>query len=234
MKKIYVLLMSLLTVLPFSALFAQLLTNGNMSDSTGWTVYHQGSAFPATYTFNYTGQTPAKGLGGCLRVTSDSRTNILFWQKLSLQVGKSYAVDGAFKTGAAASFWCELYLSTVAPNPNTDYSPNSNGDVVRGFSTWAGCGPNTDGSFSANGCSGKKIYKVPGTDTTAFVDVYFAVKTGSSATTLPAPLEVLIDELQVTLINDYSILSTTEGSIDAANHTLINVSPGITVTQLKA
>lgn len=234
MKKKYVLLMSLLVLLPLSALFAQGLTNGNMSDSTGWTVYHQGSAYPASYTFNYTGQTPAAGAGGCLRVTSPNRTNILFWQKLSLQVGKSYVVDGAFKTGTAASFWCELYLSTVAPNPNADYSPNSNGDVVRGFSTWSGCGPNTDGSFSANACTGKKIYKVPGTDTSAFVDVYFAVKTGSSATTLPAPLEVLIDELQVTLINDYSILSTSEGSIDGGNHTLINISPGITVTQLKA
>ncbi|MCS3800096.1 hypothetical protein [Niastella sp. OAS944] len=233
MKKMYVLLMPLLTLLPFSALFAQLLTNGNMSDSTGWTVYHQGSVFPASYSFNYTGQTPAAGAGGCLRVTSLNRTNILFWQKLSLQVGKSYMVDGAFKTGAAASFWCELYLSMVAPNPNVDYSPNSNGDVVRGFSTWAGCGPNTDGTFLANACTGKKVYKVPGADTAAFVDVYFAVKTGSSATTLPAPLEVLIDELQVTLINDYSILSTSEGSVDTVNHTLINVSPGITVTQLK-
>jgi hypothetical protein len=223
-----------------SALFAtttlfaqQALVNGNMSDSTGWTIYHQGSAVPATYTFNYTAQTPSAGQGGCLRVTASRRTNMLFWQKLSLQVGKSYTVDGAFKTGTAASFWCELYLSTVAPSPNADYAPNNNTDVVRGFSTWAGCGPNTDGTFSANGCSGKKIYKVPGTDTSAYVDVYFALKTGSSATTLPAPLEVLVDELQVTLINDYSILSTREGTIDSLNHKLTGVSPFITITQLK-
>ncbi|OQP51184.1 glycosyl hydrolase [Niastella populi] len=234
MKKVHVCLLFFLTILPVAALFAQQqLTNGNMSDSAGWTVYHQGSAFPASYAFNYTAQTPAAGAGGCLRITSPNRTNILFWQKLSLQVGKSYVVNGAFKTGMAASFWCEIYLSTIAPNPNADYAPNNNGDVVRGFSTWAGCGPNTDGTFVMNGCSGKKVFKVPGTDTSAFVDVYFAIKTGSSATTLPAPLEVLIDELEVSLINDYSILSTTEGSIDTTNHTLINVTPGKTVTQLK-
>jgi hypothetical protein len=211
-----------------------LLVNGSMSDSTGWTVYHQGSAVQASYILNHTAQTPSAGQGGCLRVFSPVRSNILFWQKLSLKAGRSYVVDGAFKTGTATSFWCELYLSTVAPSPNADYAPNNNGDVVRGFSTWAGCGPNTDGTFAANGCSGKKIYKVPGTDTSAYVDVYFALKTGSSATTLPAPLEVLVDELQVTLINDYSILSTKEGTIDSINNKLLNVSPFITVTQLKA
>lgn len=231
MKRIYVLQLLLCTLLPASVLLAQQgLVNGTMADSTGWTIYHQGSATPAAYTFNYTAQTPSAGAGGCLRVTSATRTNILFWQKLSLKTGKSYIVDGAFSTGAAASFWCELYLSTVAPLPNSDYSPNNNGDVVRGFSTWAGCGPNTDGTFSAHACTGKKIYKVPGTDTSAYVDVYFALKTGSSA----APLEVLIDELQVTLIDDYSILSTKEGSIDTVNHKLVHVSPFLTITQLKA
>lgn len=237
MKKWSVKTMALLytALLSTTTLFSQqLLVNGNMSDTTGWTIYYQGSAVPATHTFNYTTQTPSAGQGGCLRITSDQKTNILFWQKLSLKVGKSYAVDGAFKTGTASSFWCELYLSTVAPSPNADYSPNNNSDVVRGFSTWAGCGPNTDGTFFADGCSGNKIYKVPGTDTSAYIDVYFALKTGSSATTLPAPLEVLVDELQVTLINDYSILSTSEGAIDTVNHKLTAVSPSITVTQLKA
>src|SRR5581483_5316968 len=111
--------------IPASLFSQQLLVNGSMQDSTGWTIYNEGSAVPASYTFNYTTQTPAAGKGGCLQVTCVQKTDILFWQKLRLKAGKSYVVDGAFKTGNVASFWCELYLSTIAPTPNADYTPNS-------------------------------------------------------------------------------------------------------------
>lgn len=210
----------------------QLLTGANMEDSAAWTVYNLNSTVPASYEFNYTTETPSTGHGGCLRVTASQRANILFWQKVTLKGGKSYVVDGAIKTGNAANFWAELYLSTVAPVEGVDYAPNNNGDVVLGFSTWAGCGPNVDGTFSDRACTGKRIYKVPGAYN-ADVDVYFALKTGSSASTFPAPLQVLIDNLSLTIIEDWKLLATEEGVIDTVNTKVKKVSPFITVEDFR-
>lgn len=233
MKKV----LPFLTVILFlmsSLCFSQSLVNGgNMEDSSRWNVYHLGGASRATYQFNYTASTPTAGSGGCLRIASTQGTNILIWQQLLLKGGKSYTVDGAFRTGAASSFWSELYLSTIAPVAGVDYSPNSNGDVVRGFSTWVGCGPNTDGTFLVNACSGKRIYTVPGT-AGADIPIYFALKAGSSAAPLPAPLEVLVDNLSVTLLKDWILLSTADGVIDTIHTKVTGVSPELTVEAFRA
>ncbi|SEW28247.1 Por secretion system C-terminal sorting domain-containing protein [Chitinophaga sp. YR573] len=225
------LLLFFAVLLCHTAVYSQ--AGAGMDDSSAWHISNQGSAFPAAYQFNYTTQVPSAGNGGCLRVSSTQPANILFWQKVTLKAGKSYTVDGAVKIGNTASFWCELYLSTVAPSETTDYAPNSNGDVVRGFSTWVGCGPYTDGTFLNSSCSGKKIYTAPGADGSD-VDVYFALKTGSSASPLPAPLEVLADNLQVILLKDQLLLSTKEGKIDTVNFKVLHVSPSVTVENFRS
>jgi hypothetical protein len=158
----------------------QVLPGGNMESNTNWVVYHQGSATPAAYTFNYTAQKPTQGVGGCLRITSSQRTNILFWQKIAAKAGETYTVNGAIRTNNVANFWAEVYVSTVPPVEGSDYSPNNNTDVVEGFSTWFGCGSNVNGTFAANACTGKNTYVVPGSNN-ANVDIYFAFKTGTSA-----------------------------------------------------
>ncbi|WP_198315832.1 glycosyl hydrolase [Chitinophaga tropicalis] len=208
-------------------------SGGNMEDSSLWNVYQLGGASQAAYQFNYTGQTPVAGSGGCLRITAFQGTNVLFWQPLRLIAGKTYTVNGAFRTGNVANFWGELYLSTIAPVAGRDYSPNGNGDVIRGFSTWVGCGPDTDGTFLQYACSGKRIYTIPGTAGDS-VTIYFAFKTGSTASPLPAPLEVLVDDLSTVMLKDWVLLSTTDGVIDTATTRVTNVSPGQTVEAFRS
>lgn len=211
----------------------QLITGGNMESSTGWNVFRLDPTNPAaTYQFNYTAQKPAQGKDGCLRVTSTGKTNMLFWQKIKLKANRTYILDGAVRTGNVASFWCEWYLSTVAPKDSVDYSPNGNGDVVLGLSTWAGCGPNLNGQFSKIACTGKKMYKPAGVENQD-VEVYFAIKTGTIANPLPAPLEVLIDEISLKMILDSTLVSTKEGVLDSVNFKITQVRPSITVEKFR-
>lgn len=209
-----------------------LLTNGSMESSSGWKIYNLGSDSAATYVFNYTSDIPALGDGGCLRITSDDPTDILFWQKFIVKAGEVYTVDAAIKTNNVASFWAEIYVSTEPPVEGTGYTPNNNADVVKGFSTWAGCGSNVDGSFELDACTDNGSFTVPGAIGEE-VAIYFGFKTGSMANPLPNSLEVLVDNLQ--LLRDIgtgnSITSLSLGSISSGN---ISIPGNVIVSQLKS
>jgi hypothetical protein len=221
-----------LSLIAFTDSFSQgLIVNSGMENSSGWTIYHMGSTDTANYDFNYTIDGPVGGIGGCLRVTSEKRTNILFWQKLNLKGGKYYILDGMVKTSFVASFWCELYLSTITPIENEDYTPNNNEDVVLGLSTWAGCGPNLNGKFSEVACVGNGIYVPPG-DYDEDVEVYFGIKTGIWNDM--EEIEVLLDEFSLELIENWLLISTAEGLLDQDSLKIKNVSPLLTVADFKS
>jgi hypothetical protein len=205
-----------------------ILVDGNLGSDTSWTVYH---ALPAhsTYEFNYTIAAPKYGKNGCLRLTSAVKSNTLFWQKISLVAGKKYIADGAVKTNGLDSFLCEYYLSTEAPIDGADYSSSSN--AVLGLSTWKGCGPNLDTLMSAAACAGTKSYTCPGTAGTK-VDAYFAMKVVTDDSTLAS--EVLMDEVSVSLFNDSTLLSATNGIIDPAAFKITWINPTITVDAFKS
>ncbi len=229
---IVLLLLFLHTLILLTDLCGQeLIVSPGMEDSTGWTIYHMGSSDTAHYEFNYAGDGPVGAIGGCLRVTSEKRTNILFWQKLNLKAGKYYVLDGLVKTSFVASFWCELYLSTIVPSENTDYTPNNNQDVVLGLSTWAGCGPNLNGKFSDVACVGNGIYVPPG-DYNEDVEVYFGIKTGIWNDM--EQIEVLLDEFSLQLIEDWLLISTEEGVLSQDSLKITNVSPLISVEEFKS
>lgn len=211
----------------------QLLKGGNMeTDTTSWKIYHLGITPKSVYKFNYTAQKPTQGTGGCLRITSQQKSTILFWQKFTVKAGESFTVDGAIKTNNVASFWAEIYVSTIPPIEGADYSPNNNTDVVLGFSTWAGCGSNVNGTFNLNACTGKRTYVVPGTAGTN-VDIYFAFKTGSMAAPFPNPLEVLVDNFKLTRAANTgnSITSMSFGSISTSS---ITVPGNVVASQLRS
>lgn len=208
-----------------------LIVDSDMESSAGWTIYHMGSADTAKYEFNYTIDGPADGIGGCLKVTSEKSTNILFWQKLILKSGKSYRTDGFVKTSYVASFWCEIYMSTIAPVENEDYSPNNNDDRVWIISTWEGCGPNLDGELSEVSCGGNGLFVPPG-DYDEDVDIYYGIKTGIWNDM--EEIEVLLDEFSLELIENWFLLSTSEGVLDQDGLKITNVSPLVTVADFKS
>lgn len=209
-----------------------LLTNGDMESSSDWFIYDLGSDSSATYEFNYTDDAPSSGNDGCLRITSDYPTDILFWQKFTVKAGEEYTVDAAIKTNYVESFWAEIYVSTIAPIEDTSYLPNNNGDVVAGFSTWYGCGANEDGLFSTDACTGSGSFTVPDTLGDE-VTIYFGFKTGSMADTLPNSLEVLIDDLQL-LRTTGTGNSITTLSLGAINTSSITIPGNVIASQLES
>lgn len=211
----------------------ELVQNSGMENSEGWTVYNLGSGNPAAYEFNYLADGPAEGENGCLRITSAKQTDILFWQELTLKAGKSYRVDGAIKTNAVQSFWGELYLSRIKPVEGQGYTPNNNSDVVLGLSTWEGCGPNVDGLFSEVACTGSGAVYVPSGTPGEEVTIYFGFKTGIWSD-MASPMEVLVDQLSVAMVEDWLLLATGSGVIDNDNFILTQVSPLITVAEFKS
>jgi hypothetical protein len=201
-----------------------------MESNTGWTVYNMGSATPASYQFNYTANGPVKGKGGCLQVTSTKKTNILFWQKVKLKAGKKYTVNCAAKTNYVKDFWLEMFLSPTAPVATQDYNPS--GNLVLGLSTWYGCGPNLDGLMSVMACNGNKSFVPAGTYNTD-VDIYFGIKTGI-INDMTTKMEVLIDEVSITEINDAQLISTVEGTLDQTNLKITGVSSSVKASNFRA
>ena len=228
----YLLSYCMLSLVAFGRTFGQdLIVDSDMESSAAWTIYHMGSTDSAKYEFNYTIDGPEDGIGGCLRVTSEKSTNILFWQKLNLKGGKSYQTDGLVKTSYVASFWCEVYMSTIAPVANVDYAPNNNNDRVWIISTWDGCGSNLDGKFSEVSCGGNGIYIPPG-NYDDDVEVYYVIKTGIWNDM--EEIEVLLDEFSLELIENWLLISASEGVLDQDSLKIKNVSPLITVADFKS
>jgi hypothetical protein len=207
-----------------------LLTGSNMESATGWTIDNQGSVNPAAYQFNYTTSKPINGSGGCLRVTASSTANILFYQKVTLTAGKKYIVDAAVKTNNVASFWCEFFMSTTAPVAGQDYNPS--GGLIRGLSTWVGCGPNLDGLMSIISCNGSTSFIPAGTAGTS-VSVYFGIKTGSMANPFPNAMEVLIDQVSVKEVNDAILISTANGVLDQTNKKITSLPPTLKASRFR-
>lgn len=100
---------------------------GNMEDASKWTVLDATQAqtyqIAAEVTFNYSDDAPAKGEGGCLRVSGDGRAFI--YQKVTLTPGKSYALSVAFKAVSGDDFyqnyWNEVNIDRIEPLVDADH-----------------------------------------------------------------------------------------------------------------
>lgn len=177
----------------------ELLTGGNMQDSTAWKVADLDSYDHSEYEFNYTADGPTDGKDGCLEVTCAGMqsTNILFFQELALIGGAQYEVKGAFKDlgGTLASFWCEILYDVAAPPEGpVDFG----GTLIVGFNTWDGTKAGIDGTFQDDYAKG------PGPVFTALgeaglpVTIYFAINIGCWTGGSPYSFDVAIDEMSLT------------------------------------
>jgi len=182
----------------------ELIRGGNMEDESAWTVYHLNSNPQAEYEFNYTHDIPSKGSGGCLYVTgsTSAEINILFWQEVTLVGGGTYTITGAFMDltgGNLVDFWTDVDLSPIPPVEGENYTPNGNADVRVSMNTWAGCGPNIDGTFQDDGCSGTgSEFTVPDSIPEGQeVTYYFGIKPGIYGGGTERLFEILIDEMSL-------------------------------------
>lgn len=214
-----------------------LLGGGAMEAPAPWTVIDTGSDGPLSYEFNYTGELPRDGNGGCLRVIGNTagRLEMVVFQQVSLIGGKSYAVDGAIKTNinaAPADFNTQLYISQQVPVEGEKYAPA--GDIQLSISTWQGCGPGLDGWLSEVYCQGNgPLFTVPGT-VGEEVPVYYAIRILTNRAYDPATdFEILLDELSLVQIDNSLLNGTDNGILNNGDLSITGIDPGLTVSDFE-
>jgi len=177
-------------------------TGGNMEDEGAWSITNKGEPTgEPDYTFNYTGDVPSAGTGGCLRIQGymepegvDAQIDSYCFQEVTLTAGKTYMFTGAFKDislDQVYNFWCEVGLSLEHPDSN-------NIDYIVGINTWEDCGPGLDGTFQDDYCKyDGPTYSVSDT-LEGDVTFYLLVLTGMwDNGTDPREFDVLIDEFSL-------------------------------------
>ena len=220
-----------------SIMFGQnILLDGEMESASGWTVYDlNGAGVDSNYEFNYSGSLPLGGSGGCLRIVGDASNpfKLLFWQEVTVEAGKIYKLDADIKTASAnKNFYAQTYLSNVAPVAGQDYKPNSN-DVKIGVSTWKGCGSGLNGSLAELYCQGTgELVTVSGT-AGQNVDLYYAMRVGTSDAYPSNNFECLLDNLSLELYDNWLLESVSDGNLDNSGVTITDITPGQTVSEFK-
>ena len=240
MKLLNYTIIIVISLLINSNLYSQnLVVNGNMENETDWAIYDLSGAGIMNYTFNYTGDSPSDGTGGCLRVIGDETAGfkILFWQTITFTANKTYILDGSYKSKASSkNFYTQITISDEAPVEGSEYKPNAGtGDATYlGISTWKGCSAGEDGLLADLYCQGKgKFFSFEGAEGEE-KDFYYAIRFGSSTSHSPADnLEILLDELTVELYENWLLSSTANGVIDNVSPAVNEVNPTLTVAEFK-
>ncbi|UCH13029.1 MAG: T9SS type A sorting domain-containing protein [Bacteroidales bacterium] len=104
----------------FSSKAQELVTGGNMEDSSAWNFYWgtNGPDSAGTYEFNHVADGPAAGAGGCYMVSSYGQSASFLWQPVTITPGHKYLITGAYKNASVDSTqntWVELFITRVKP-----------------------------------------------------------------------------------------------------------------------
>ena len=114
------------------------------------------------YEFNYTGDSPKFGKGGCLRIIGNTVGDfgMILTQKITLEAGKVYRLDAAVKTRSThKDFNTQIFVSPQQPVDGENYKATGepNNGIYLSLSTWQGCGRGVDGWISDLSCQGNGI-----------------------------------------------------------------------------
>jgi len=202
----------------------ELLSGGNMEDISAWQASQLDGQVTTTATFNYTTDTPANGVGGCAHFTATTEANTdhkyaqyCIYQKVTLEVGKTYTVKGAYKAIKVANFWCEVRISDMEPEDGSDYKPYGEDPFIN-LSTWDGLKNGDDSTFNKD-YTVPDTYGSPGDE----IDMYFVIKMGVWDYTIV--YEFLLDEISLTP-------EGASGIFDKEKVQLVNVYPNPTADML--
>ncbi|NHA05073.1 DUF1735 domain-containing protein [Mucilaginibacter sp. HC2] len=100
----------------------------NMVDKTKWTVLKIASNDNVTFKVNDDGSILASGGNGGHQGV---------YQSFEVRANKQYKIDFNVQGQGATNTWFEVYLSTLQPTQNKDYS---DGGIRMALNTWTGCG----------------------------------------------------------------------------------------------
>lgn len=179
----HLLLLTLFTFAAFTSNAQELVTGGNMEDSSAWvSIWRTDAADTGIINFNYTDSIPDAGEGGALRISGGGQAGAFIHQPVTLIGNHRYSWDAAFANIAEDTIentWVELILSTTMPVASTDFGPGD-GDYRMQMNTWFAADTlNYDGMLS------DRFEFDGGLDPTGFVipedapaDWYIVVKAG--------------------------------------------------------
>lgn len=205
-----------------------ILIGGNMENKSDWNVSYLGAKDTTHSTWDYTGDVPAAGSGGCLRITdttgSVNQTQYCIWQPVQLDSTKLYVFDGAIKSKLKnpMNFWIQVYIGTSAPTDTADLS-SAFKQIVE-FNSYDNCKADSglDGTFVMNGC--KRIAYQSATNKT----LYFALKAGTNQN---EHFEFLFDNLSLyldTVKPTVTITSTATDTVHGKFPIKVTFSKGVT------
>jgi hypothetical protein len=195
-----------------------MLSNGDMEAQGAWIENTLNSASPVpSATWGFTGNTPQYGQAGCLRVVglapASNFTQYSVYQKLSLEAGKTYEYDIAFKdnTPDCIESWVEIYLGASEPVAGVDYQDGGLGYL----NSWTGYTPGGKDITFQSAAGGVKNFICDVTQ-----DYYFVIKMGSMKA-----FDFVLDEVYFREKGTNTAIK----EIKAANHKIRTVNSTIVV-----
>jgi len=214
MKKLY-----FLAAFAFGLLTAvssqDLVTGGDMESDADWSILDLGAGDGHTETFGYAVDLPTGGSGGCLRCEGAGNwSSVAVYQEITVSRGTSYKISLVVKTAMdfeENNHWVEVVIVDSIPTEDADITafPNS-----LALNTWD-C-PEVlyvDGNLADYNCDAKSalydIFNIEGTGDTTIVLV---LKVGGGTA-----YDVLLDNV--------SIVETTETSVQTVSNSSLNVFP---------
>jgi hypothetical protein len=204
--KIIYLALFIICFLPLYSFAQNMLQNGGMESEEGWEIVYYNVDGSPSYEFNYAGELPRFGRGGCLRITLEDNPNgqVLFYQRVVCQAGHTYRATGSIKLVYYESAseplnqgpWFQYYVSDLEPPPEGDYNPG--GGKMFDITGWAeGCIQPFDGRWEELACFNEittaPYWTCPGDPGTG-VEVTIGLKFGHWGPD-PASYELLVDDV---------------------------------------
>lgn len=188
MKKIYSFyLVALVMLFLFSSGSSaqDMIAGGNMETADDWAVstVNMDADNSVMYEFNFTGDKPTAGEGGCLYITGTNTgttggnlTNFMFYQQVTLECGVPYTFDLAYKDLRTNNYWFECYVGPKEPAEGADYGTADGAIFIGGWKStnWATECPSDefDGTFLETACinGGNNPFTFEGTgDTVVYI-----------------------------------------------------------------
>lgn len=176
-----------------------LLIGGNMENASDWNITYLNAKDTIKVIWDYTGDLPAAGSGGCLYLydTATAGTQYCIWQPVILKAHSTYAFTGAVKDhGGFTDAWNQVYVGTTPPATGADYTTAIAGvkQIIEFNDYDCHKAAGFDGTYQANGCGGSSKFYADTAGT-----YYLAIKTGNNPTN---SLGLLIDELSLIFVPD--------------------------------
>ena len=121
-----IVLFTFFIVLSSNMVAQDMVEDGNMEKESSWEILDISAlegVEASDISFDYTGDVPTGGSGGCLSISGSGITRNFIYQEVTLIPGHTYVLNGLVKDASPDSltnYWVELWLADEEPNLDDD------------------------------------------------------------------------------------------------------------------